>query len=93
MENGSSTSHKMNMEQRKYVGITGVCDVVSFDLKHILLETTMGMLEIKGNELKVKKVSLDSGEFQVTGTIDSLQYSDIKNFKQKGKSFIKKAFR
>ncbi len=93
MENKENGLHKIKIEQRKCADISGVCDVESFDLKHILLETNMGMLEIKGEDLKVKKVSLDSGEFRVCGRINSFQYFDTKDYRKKGKSLLKKAFR
>ncbi len=93
MEQEGNASHKLCLEQRKYLELAGVSDVISFDEKHILLETTMGMLEIRGNTLKVQKVRLDNGEFQIEGMVDSLQYSEVKNYRQKGKSFLKRAFR
>ena len=52
-----SGSHKILMDNRKKGSITGVADVISFDLKEILLETTMGMLTIKGQDLKVTRIS------------------------------------
>ncbi len=94
MENNSSLKpHKLVMERRKKLNLSGINDVVSFDLKHVLLETNMGMLSIKGNDLKVTKVNLDNGEINVDGVVDSLEYSDVKDYSQKGKSMIKRMFR
>ena len=56
--------------------ITGVVDVLSFDLTEILLETDQGMLMIKGSDLHVNRLTLEKGEVDVEGKIDSLTYSD-----------------
>lgn len=93
MEKENGLPHKMTMEQRRTMKLSGVMEVISFDLKHVLLRTNLGMLKIQGEELKIKKVSLDNGDFQVDGTINSLEYADVKNYQQKGKSFLKRAFR
>ena len=93
MENNTNNSHKITVDRRKKMSLTGVNDVVSFDLKHVLLETNMGMLTIRGNDLKVTKVSLESGELNVDGVIDSFEYSDVKDYTQKSKSMIKRMFR
>ena len=52
------------------------CQVHSVDVNEILLETEQGMLMIKGSELHVTRLSLEKGEVDVEGRIDSLAYSD-----------------
>lgn len=93
MESNISKPHKVTVDNRKNMTLTGVNDVVSFDLKHVLLETSMGMLAIKGNDIKVTKVSLENGELNVHGTIDSLEYSNVKDYTAKSKSMIQRMFR
>ena len=56
--------------------LTGVVDVLSFDLTEILLETDQGMLMIRGSDLHVNRLTLEKGEVDVEGKIDSLTYSD-----------------
>ena len=41
-------SHKLVVNNRKTSMVTGVLDVLSFDLNEILLETEQGMLMVKG---------------------------------------------
>ena len=53
--------------------ITGVEDVISFDTKEVLLETTMGILTIKGEDLKVNRLSIEKGELEIEGTVDSME--------------------
>ena len=78
-----SKAHKLMMLNRKSMEITGVEDVISFDTKEVLLETTMGILTIKGEDLKVNRLSIEKGELEIEGTVDSMEYSCISAFSQK----------
>jgi sporulation protein YabP len=78
---------------RSNIIITGVLDVVSFDLKEITLETVCGAMNIKGNDLKVKSVKLEEGEVEAHGSVDRVSYSEMTSFKSKGKSVVKRMFR
>ena len=86
-------NHKVSIEAREKTTITGVKDVVEFDLNQVILETSMGMLSFKGNDLKVTRLSLDKGEVDVRGNVDSLEYTKISDYSEKGKSFIKRMFK
>lgn len=68
--------HKINLNQRREGSINGVKDVKSFDEKTIVLETELGMLTIKGEELHVGRLTIEKGEIEITGRIDSLVYSE-----------------
>ena len=65
-------------------------DVVSFDESAILLETALGMLTLKGRDLHISRLSLDTGEVDMEGTIDSMAYSGS-GPSSKG-SFLKRMF-
>ena len=91
--NGTTRMHKVTMTNRKACTINGVNDVLSFDVHEILLETEQGMLMIKGEELHVNRLSLDKGEVDVDGKIDSFTYSDVANVGNKNESFFSKLFR
>jgi len=84
--------HKIVIHNRKDGIITGVIDVLSFDEEEILTETTDGMLSIKGKELHVKRLSLEKGEIELEGTIDSLTYFQASAQKRKGESILKRLF-
>ena len=86
-------SHKLMINNRKTSTVTGVLDVLSFDLNEILLETEQGMLMVKGNDLHVNRLSVEKGEVDLTGTIDSISYSDIKQSGNPGENFLTKLFR
>ena len=92
--NGMGTkSHKITMTNRRMCFITGVKHVLSFDLQQVLLDTEQGMLTMKGEDLHVSRVSLDQGEVDVDGRIDSMIYSESSGFGKKGESFFAKMFR
>ena len=90
---GSTRMHKVTMTNRRSCAINGVKDVLSFDEHEILLETEQGMLMIKGDELHVNRLTLDKGEVDVDGKIDSFTYSDVANIGNKNESFLSKLFR
>ncbi len=92
--NGSATaSHKVLLANRKNGAFSGVVDVLSFDVAEILLETELGMLLIKGHDLHVNRLSLEKGEIDIEGRIDSLTYSDVKNAGKQAESFLGRLFR
>ena len=92
--NGMGTkSHKITMTNRRMCFITGVKDVLSFDLQQVLLDTEQGMLTMKGEDLHVSRLSLDQGEVDVDGRIDSLVYSETNSYGQKGESLFARLFR
>ena len=57
----SSTSVIQNLilENREKLSISGVLDVLSFDDQVVIIETELGLLTIKGENLKISKLSLD----------------------------------
>ena len=72
-------SHKLVLNNRKTGLVTGVLDVLSFNLNEILLETEQGMLMVKGTDLHVNRVNLEKGEIDLSGNIESISYSDIQS--------------
>ena len=85
--------HKLVVNNRKTSMVTGVLDVLSFDLNEVLLETEQGMLMVKGKDLHVNRLSLEKGEVDLTGHIDSVAYSDIHKTAKKGENFFEKLFK
>ena len=85
--------HKLMLTDRRTCTISGVNDVLSFDINEILLETEQGMLMIKGNELHVSRLSLDKGEVDIDGRIDSFTYSENSGYGAKGESLLARLFK
>ncbi|MCB7305807.1 sporulation protein YabP [Bariatricus massiliensis] len=86
-------NHKLVVNNRKTSMVTGVLDVLSFDLNEILLETEQGMMMVKGTDMHVNRLSLEKGEVDLSGNIDSIAYSDIRPGAKQGESFLTKLFR
>lgn len=86
-------AHKVTLTARNTAMITGVLDVLSFDPNEVLLETELGMLMIRGEELHVNRLNLEKGEVDVDGRTDSLIYSERSSREKDGESLLKKLFR
>ena len=86
-------AHKMMLTNRRTGGITGVSDVISFDITEILLETEQGMLMIKGADLHLNRLTLEKGEIDIEGRIDSLSYSDVNTYQKQGESLLGRLFK
>jgi len=86
-------SHKLLLQGRKLLELTGVKDVVSFDAKEVVLNTTMGALIIRGNDLYVQRLTVEKGEVDLTGQVDSFVYADKTGKAGDGDSLLKRLFR
>ena len=86
--NNTAKSHKVLLVNRGNGAFSGVVDVLSFDVAEILLETELGMLLIKGQDLHVNRLSLE-----IEGRIDSLTYSDVKTAGKQAESLLGRLFR
>ena len=89
----SFKNHMLNLNNRKTIAITGVNDVLSFDAGEVLLDTIDGILMIRGSELHVSRLSLEKGEVDVDGRVDSLTYSEGKGLSKSGESIISRLFK
>ncbi len=92
-QNTTSKSHKVLLVNRCCGAFSGVVDVLSFDVAEILLETELGMLLIKGQDLHVNRLSLEKGEVDIEGRIDSLVYSEVKSAGKQAESFFGRLFK
>lgn len=94
LNSAKQRTHKLMLTNRRTCTINGVSDVLSFDVHEILLETEMGMLMIKGDELHVNRLTLEKGEVDIDGKVDSLTYSEAAGYnRQKGESLLSKLFK
>ena len=92
-ERSIQKSHKLVINNRKTGLVTGVLDVLSFNLNEILLETEQGMMMVKGTDLHVNRVTLEKGEVDLSGNIDSVAYSDIQTPGKQTGNLLSKLFR
>ena len=68
--------HKLTVNERKNLTMTGVTEVISFDENAVVLRTSLGTLEVLGRELQLKTLSTDGGQVCVDGHICSLIYEE-----------------
>lgn len=85
--------HKFLVQGRKAAELTGVKEVVSFDAKEVVLNTTMGALIIRGNDLAVKRLTVEKGEVDLDGQVDSFVYADKPGKAGDKDSLLKRLFR
>ena len=79
------TSHNLSLNDRKNLSISGVKRIENFDNEEFVMETVMGLLTVKGDNLELIKLDTLQGNISIKGKIDSLEYSsDIKNKTNQG---------
>lgn len=77
------------LENREKLNITGVLDVLSFDDQMVIVETELGLLTVKGDNLRINKLSTDTEEVTVEGNIFNLTYSEKSNVGKENSLFSK----
>lgn len=87
-------THQIVVTNRELVSIKGVLQVESFDDEEIVLDTEYGTLTLRGEDLKIKQLDVQGGNFNVEGTIGSIQYSAGSRFRNKSsKGWLDRLFR
>lgn len=84
--------HQLALASREKLQVDGVRNVGSFDREEVVLETEMGVLVIKGENLHMQHLNLDQGKIAVHGKIQSLVYTE-EDLAQKGRGFLGKLFK
>ncbi len=82
--------HRLELEGRERLTVSGVEDVERFDESCIVMATCVGTLIVSGEELHIGKLSLDGGELHVDGHIDALTYEE--SAQQRGASLLSRLF-
>ena len=88
----SGLMQNLILENREKLNISGVNDVLSFDDQIVILETELGLLTVKGENLRINKLSIDNEEVIIEGGINSLSYSE-KELERKSSSILGKIFK
>ena len=68
--------HKLQLNERTSLTMTGVAEVVSFDEITVVLQTSLGLLVIQGQQLQLKNLTLEGGQVAVEGSIRALSYEE-----------------
>ena len=91
-EKSGIRAHACRLENRRAASLTGVREVVSFDENQVVVDTDMGLLTIKGKELHVSRLTVEKGELEVDGQVDSLAYSSNEAYRKAGQSILTRLF-
>lgn len=91
---GSGVKHEVVLTQREKILITGVLNVESFDDKEVVLHTDYGLLSLKGENMHIRQLDIDAGNFAIEGLVTSLQYSaGGRDVRDRGKGFLDRLLR
>ena len=89
----TSFNHAISITERKSIIISGVKRIYSFYNEEFLMETTLGFLVIKGEDLEIIKLDTYQGNISIKGKIDSLGYFEENAKKNKDDSILTKLFK
>ena len=89
----SSFSHSVSVIERKNILITGVKKVDSFDSEEFLIETIMGYLALKGQDLELVKLDTLQGSVTIKGMVNSFDYIEDTKKEEKNGSIISRLFK
>ncbi|MBR7071891.1 MAG: sporulation protein YabP [Clostridia bacterium] len=79
MDEKENYHHGIISENRKTLNLSGIKDVLSFDEETLLLDTVMGRMTVRGENLHIKDFQTETGEFVAEGRIHAIIYlSDAK---------------
>lgn len=81
--------HSVILEERTKLTVTGVDEVLSFDESEVTMRTSRGSLIVRGSELHVGKLAIDTGELGIDGTVSELLYEEEQ---QRGEGFWARLF-
>lgn len=70
------SAHRLTLEGRERLTISGVEDVERFDETGIVMTTAAGVLTVTGENLHIGQLSLDGGELHVDGRVDAITYEE-----------------
>lgn len=86
------TEHEVKVRNRRSIEITGVKEVDSFDSEEFLLETVMGFLMIRGDNLQIKTLDVTKGKVEIKRKLLDFSYLDNHQNDQT-KGFLGKLFK
>lgn len=79
------SNNNISIKDRQNIYISGVIKIDSFDNEEFLLETSNGLLGIKGSNLEIIKLDTLEGTISIKGIINALSYlEDEKTKKENG---------
>lgn len=92
-DNINTFNHSITLNERKNIVVSGVKKIESFDENEFLMETSMGYLYIKGENLEIIKLDTFQGTVSIKGKFTTLNYVDNTKKKEKEESVFLKLFK
>ncbi len=86
----TATPHRLVLENRSHMEITGVLDLLVFDESEIVLETSGGVLNIRGAELHMNTMTLEKGLLILDGDVAEIFYEEPGMLKKQKAGFMSK---
>ncbi|MCG0277881.1 MAG: sporulation protein YabP [Thermanaeromonas sp.] len=68
--------HRVEVTDRQNISVSGVVQVMGYDEEEIILETTRGILVLKGKNFNISSLSLENGTLEASGFLNSLDYRE-----------------
>ena len=88
MEN-SSLNHVINITERKSIVITGVRKIESFDTEEFAINSSEGLIILKGKDLEIIKLDTNAGNISIKVNINYVEYIDDNQTSKDNKWFNK----
>ena len=87
--------HRLIIDKREKIEVSGVLNVDSFDDQEIILETDQGLLAMRGEDLHINHLNLEQGELIIEGFFLELAYSEERNLRRidRWKIFLGRLFK
>lgn len=89
-KNDTKPTHTIFVDDRENIKVTGISDVESFDENEIILYTSEGGIILVGEDFKINRLSVETGEVEIQGFINEVKYT---NSTQSNAGFWSKIFK
>lgn len=86
-------NHGITLVERKSLMVTGVKKIENFDDEEFLMETNMGFLIVKGEELELIKLDTMQGNVSIKGIVKGLTYVEDVKTKDKEQGIFNRLFK
>lgn len=86
-------NHEIKLENRNKLFVTGINKIDSLNSSEFLIQTNMGLLLIKGENLLMQQLDIDKGNIWIEGNVSSIEYIEEVKEKKNKTSFMGKLFK
>ena len=91
--NNDLKEQTLSLNNRKRLEITGVKKLESLNKTEFFVNTVLGLLLVRGENLEMQHLDIEKGVLWIIGDVSSLSYLDEDLNKKKDEGFFKKLFK